>query len=92
MTSGIGGTILSDGEPIPSVGKGITKQRQKIGMVFQSYDLFPHKNVLDNITLTPVKVQRRPKAEMERDAETLVNRVDLWENKKPIHGSWPAEK
>ena len=61
-------------------------------MVFQSYDLFPHKNVLDNITLTPVKVQRRPKAEMERDAETLVNRVDLWENKKPIHGSWPAEK
>ena len=77
-----GGTILLDGEPIISAGKGITKQRQKIGMVFQSYDLFPHKNVLDNITLAPVKVQKRPKAEVERDAETLLNRVGLWEKRK----------
>ena len=76
------GTVLLDGEPISSVGKKITKQRQKIGMVFQSYDLFPHKNILDNITLAPVKVQKRPKAEVERDAEKLLKRVGLWEKRK----------
>ena len=76
------GTILLDGEPISAVGKSITKQRQKIGMVFQSYDLFPHKNILDNITLAPVKVQKRPKAEVERDAEKLLKRVGLWEKRK----------
>lgn len=76
------GTILLDGGPISAVGKQITKQRQKIGMVFQSYDLFPHKNILDNITLAPVKVQKRPKAEVERDAEKLLKRVGLWEKRK----------
>ena len=76
------GTILLDGEPITSGGKQITKQRQKIGMVFQSYDLFPHKNILDNITLAPIKVQKRPKAEVERDAEALLKRVGLWEKRK----------
>ena len=77
-----GGTIFLDGEPISSVGRQITKQRQKIGMVFQSYDLFPHKNILDNITLAPVKVQKRPKAEVELDAEKLLKRVGLWEKRK----------
>lgn len=76
------GTILLDGEPISAGDKQITKQRQKIGMVFQSYDLFPHKNILDNITLAPVKVQKRPKAEVERDAEKLLKRVGLWEKRK----------
>ena len=76
------GQILLDGEAITSGSKNITKQRQKIGMVFQSYDLFPHKNILDNITLAPVKVQKRPKAEVERDAEKLLKRVGLWEKRK----------
>ena len=76
------GTVLLDGEPISAVGKRITKQRQKIGMVFQSYDLFPHKNILDNITLAPVKVQKRARAEAERDAEKLLKRVGLWEKRK----------
>lgn len=76
------GTIRLDGEAITSGGKNITRQRQKIGMVFQSYDLFPHKNILDNITLAPVKVQKRPKAEVERDAEKLLKRVGLWEKRK----------
>lgn len=76
------GTVLLDGEPITSVGRQITRQRQKIGMVFQSYDLFPHKNILDNITLAPIKVQKRPKAEVERDAEKLLKRVGLWEKRK----------
>ena len=77
-----GGSILLDGEAITSGSRNITKQRQKIGMVFQSYDLFPHKNILDNITLAPVKVQKRPKAEVERDAERLLKRVGLWEKRK----------
>lgn len=75
------GKILLDGEEITAGGKNITRQRQKIGMVFQSYDLFPHKNILDNITLAPVKVQKRPKAEVEQDAQRLLQRVGLWEKR-----------
>lgn len=76
------GTILLDGEEITSGGKKITQLRQKIGMVFQSYDLFPHKNIMDNITLAPIKVQKRPKQEVEHDAEKLLKRVGLWEKRK----------
>lgn len=76
------GTIRLDGEAITSKGKKITQLRQKIGMVFQSYDLFPHKNIMENITLAPVKVQKRSKAEAERDAEKLLKRVGLWEKRK----------
>ena len=76
------GTILLDGEAVTSGGKKITRLRQKIGMVFQSYDLFPHKNILDNIMLAPMKVQQRPRAEAERDAEKLLKRVGLWEKRK----------
>lgn len=76
------GSIRLDGEEIASGSKNITRQRQKIGMVFQSYDLFPHKNILDNITLSPIKVQKRAKAEVEQDAEKLLKRVGLWEKRK----------
>ena len=68
------GTIRLDDEEITTGGKKITRLRQKIGMVFQSYDLFPHKNIIDNITLAPVKV--------EQDAEKLLKRVGLWEKRK----------
>lgn len=76
------GNIFLDGEEVTSDGKKITQLRQKIGMVFQSYDLFPHKNILDNITLAPVKVQKRPKKEVEIQAEKLLKRVGLWEKRK----------
>lgn len=76
------GTILLDGDEISSDGKKITQLRQKIGMVFQSYDLFPHKNIMDNITLAPVKVQKRSKKEVEEQAEKLLKRVGLWEKRK----------
>ena len=75
------GAVLLDGEPVSSTGKNITLQRQKIGMVFQSYDLFPHKNILDNVMLAPVKVQRRPKDQVRREAEQLLTRVGLWEKR-----------
>lgn len=76
------GNILLDGEEVTSDGKKITQLRQKIGMVFQSYDLFPHKNIMDNITLAPVKVQKRSKSEVEQVAEKLLKRVGLWEKRK----------
>lgn len=76
------GNIYLDGEEVTSDGKKITQLRQKIGMVFQSYDLFPHKNIMDNIILAPVKVQKRPKKDVEAQAEKLLKRVGLWEKRK----------
>lgn len=76
------GKIYLDEEEITSNSKKIIHQRQKIGMVFQSYDLFPHKNIIDNITLAPVKVQKRPKREVEQEADKLLKRVGLFEKRK----------
>ena len=59
-----GGQILLNGESVRKDAGNIPQMRQKIGMVFQSYDLFPHKTILDNITLAPRKVQKRGKAEV----------------------------
>lgn len=55
--------------------------RQKIGMVFQNYELFGHMNVIDNILLGPLKAQKRPRAEVEQLADTLLKRVGLYERK-----------
>jgi len=76
------GTVSLDGNEVTSKDKKISQLRQKIGMVFQSYDLFPHKNIMDNITLAPVRVQKRPRKEVEQDAEKLLKRVGLWEKRK----------
>ena len=76
------GEVFLDGIKITSNNKEITRIRQRIGMVFQSYDLFPHKNIMDNITLAPVKVQKRPRKEVEQDGEKLLKRVGLWEKRK----------
>lgn len=75
------GEILLDGEVISNRKKDMNIVRQKIGMVFQSYDLFPHLNVLNNILLGPVKAQKRQKAEVTKEAETLLKRVGLLEKK-----------
>ena len=71
------GQILLDGEPVLQKSKNISHMRQKIGMVFQSYDLFPHKTIIDNITLAPIKVQKRPRKEAEAEAVELLDRVGL---------------
>ena len=81
------GTVLLDGTDITSNSKKSNQLRQKIGMVFQSYDLFPHKNIIDNITLAPVKVQKRLRKDVEQEAESLLKRVGLWEKRK----SFPRE-
>ena len=70
-----GGQVLLEGKV---VGKDhLEELRQKIGMVFQSYDLFPHLRVLDNITIAPTKVQKRKKEEVQAEAEELLSRVGL---------------
>ncbi len=61
--------------------------RQRIGMVFQSYDLFPHMTVIENILLGPVKVQKRGKAEVLKEAEELLDKVGLLDRKN----SYPRE-
>ena len=76
-----GGEICLDGRPVSQNPKELPLLRQKIGMVFQSYDLFPHKTILDNITLAPIKVQKRPKKEVEAEAEALLKRVNLLEKR-----------
>ena len=74
-----GGSITLHGEPVEHGKPSLLKIRQKIGMVFQSYDLFPHMNVLSNIMLAPLKVQKRDKAEVKEEAMALLERVGLSE-------------
>ena len=72
-----GGEIKLDGEIITQDSKRIYEIRQKIGMVFQSYELFPHLTVLENILLAPMKVQKRSRSEAKREALDLLARVGL---------------
>ena len=81
------GRVRLGSETVAYGGKNLTQLRQRIGMVFQSYELFPHLTVLDNILLAPTKVQKRPKAEVQKEAEALLDRVGLL-NKK---NSYPRE-
>ncbi len=82
-----GGTIEIGGTNVNGSEKELTELRQKVGMVFQSYDLFPHMTVIDNITLAPIKVKKTPKAEAEEAARALLKRVGLSEKEK----SYPRE-
>lgn len=75
------GEILLDGEVISNRKKDMHLIRQKIGMVFQSYDLFPNMTVLKNILLGPIKAQKRDKAEVAQQAEQLLSRVGLLDKK-----------
>lgn len=71
------GRILLDGAVVDGSSKDIASLRAKLGMVFQSYELFPHKTVLENVTLAPLVVQKRPKDEVEAEALALLDRVGL---------------
>ena len=75
------GQILLDGQVITEGKTDWPKVRQKIGMVFQSYELFPHMSVIDNVILGPVKVQGRNKNEVIKEAEKLLERVGLLDKK-----------
>lgn len=75
------GKVVLDGEVINPISKSNQKSRGKIGMVFQNYDLFPHKTIIQNLTLAPGIVQKRKKAESTEEAINLLKRVGL-ESKK----------
>lgn len=75
------GEVVLDDEVINPNSKNLSKSREKIGMVFQSYDLFPHKTILQNVTLAPVKVKKRKRAEVEQEASALLERVGLLSKK-----------
>lgn len=72
-----GGSVKLHGEPVEHGRKSLYKVRQKIGMVFQSYDLFPHMTVMKNILLAPMKVQGRNKEDVTSEAMALLARVGL---------------
>ncbi len=71
------GSILVDGVDLTDPRTDIDRHRQKMGMVFQHFNLFPHMTILKNMTLAPVKLLRKPKAEAEQLAMTLLKRVGL---------------
>ncbi len=76
------GNVLFRGQRIDSSRRFLRETRQRVGMVFQSYELFPHKNVLQNVTLAPVRVQKRDRREAEAEATELLERVGLGEKLK----------
>ena len=82
-----GGSVTLHGEPVEHGKPSLYNVRQKIGMVFQSFDLFPHMTVLKNITLSPLKVQNRSMEEVTEKAMELLKRVGL-EDKA---NSYPSE-
>lgn len=82
-----GGEILLGGEVIDRSPAGLPALRRRIGMVFQSYELFPHMTVMENILLAPCKALGAKKEDAKAEAETLLRRVGLWEKRD----SYPRE-
>jgi glutamate transport system ATP-binding protein len=81
------GTIEVDGKRLPEEGKALANLRADVGMVFQSFNLFAHKTILENVTLAPVKVRKAPKAEAERNGLALLERVGIANQR----GKYPAQ-
>ncbi|MCR3955973.1 MAG: amino acid ABC transporter ATP-binding protein [Gudongella sp.] len=73
------GEIILEGVSITDKHNDVNRQREKMGMVFQQFNLFPHKTVLENITLAPVQVKGLTKEEADRKAMTLLRRIGLEE-------------
>jgi glutamate transport system ATP-binding protein len=73
------GEIRFDGRPLDRSGKGLSRIRQEIGMVFQQFNLFPHKTVLQNVTIAPIEVKRVAKDEAVERARALLERVGIAE-------------
>ena len=81
------GEIYIDGECITKKGTDVNKMREKMGMVFQQFNLFPHLTILDNITLAPIKVKKMAKQDAEKLAMELLDRVGLLDKA----GAYPAQ-
>jgi len=71
------GAISIDGQPLPEEGKALAQLRADVGMVFQSFNLFAHKTILENVTLGPIKVRKQSKADADKRAAELLERVGI---------------
>ncbi|KTR96864.1 glutamate ABC transporter ATP-binding protein [Microbacterium testaceum] len=71
------GSITIDGKELPKEGKGLAELRADVGMVFQSFNLFAHLTILENVTLGPIKVRKLKKADAEKEARALLERVGV---------------
>ena len=71
------GSITIDGKELPQEGKALADLRADVGMVFQSFNLFAHKTILQNVTLGPIKVRKQDKAAAEKRAMELLERVGV---------------
>jgi glutamate transport system ATP-binding protein len=71
------GTIKLDGQELPQEGKELAALRAEVGMVFQSFNLFAHKTILENVTLGPIKVRGKNKADAEKRGKELLDRVGV---------------
>jgi glutamate transport system ATP-binding protein len=71
------GSITLDGQPLPAEGKALAALRADVGMVFQSFNLFAHKTILENVMLGPLKVRKMAKSEAESTARDLLDRVGV---------------
>jgi glutamate transport system ATP-binding protein len=81
------GRIRIDGKDLPEEGRALARMRADVGMVFQSFNLFPHKTILQNITLGPTKVRKMSKKDAEERAMSLLERVGIESKAK----SYPIE-
>ncbi len=71
------GTITLDGEALPKEGKALAALRAEVGMVFQSFNLFAHKTILENVTLGPIKVRGKKKDDADKRGRELLDRVGV---------------
>ncbi|MBA2608703.1 MAG: amino acid ABC transporter ATP-binding protein [Actinobacteria bacterium] len=81
------GTITIDGQPLPEEGRALARLRADVGMVFQSFNLFAHKSILDNVALGPIKVRKMSKSDAREHARALLERVGIADKA----GRYPAE-
>ncbi len=81
------GTITIDGQPLPEEGRALARLRADVGMVFQSFNLFAHKSILDNVALGPIKVRKMSKGDARDHARVLLERVGIADKA----GRYPAE-
>lgn len=81
------GDIIFEGKSLVDKNTNIDEVRQNIGMVFQHFNLFPHKTILENVTLAPITLKKMSKEEAEKKAETLLKRVGLYDKKD----TYPAQ-
>ena len=81
------GDIIFEGKSLVDKNTNIDEVRQNIGMVFQHFNLFPHKTILENVTLAPITLKKMSKEEAEKKAELLLKRVGLYDKKD----TYPAQ-